>query len=459
MDIAAWLKSLGLQQYERAFRDNAIDGDVLPKLTAEDLKELGVAAVGHRRKLLDGIAALRAQAEPARSAIAAGAEQRQVTVLFADLADYTRLSREIGAEDIHAVLERFFATVDAIVAEHGGHIDKHIGDSVMAVFGAPIAHGNDTDRAVRAALAIRDAMPNLATSASRAIAVHIGVACGQVVASETGGLHREYTVTGDSVNLASRLTDAARAGEILVSERVHDELYGRLEAEAIGAVRIKGFDRPVGAWRLVAMSAHPPDHRSFVDRRAEVRQFQAALQACREAGIGQMVRVRGEAGIGKTRLIEEFQRLAREGGFACHTGLVLDFGTGAGRDAIRILVRSILGLAISSDLAATRAAAEAALRDNLVECDEAVFLNDFLDLPQPVELRSALRCHDQHDAHRGQAAHACPVSRTGEPRAAAGPLRRGPALGGEANAGLPRRAREGRRDMPARPCDDDANRG
>ena len=260
----------------------------------------------------------------------------------------------------------------------------------MAVFGAPVAHGNDAERAVRAALAIRDAMPELTASSACDLAVHVGVACGKVVASDTGSAgHREYTVTGDSVNLASRLTDAATAGEILVSEMVHAELSGRLEAEAVGAVRIKGFDRPVRAWRLVAIGAHPPDRRPLVGRRAEVRQFQAALQACREAGTGQTVHVRGEAGIGKTRLIEEFQRLARDAGFACHTGLVLDFGTGAGRDAIRTLVRSILGLAISSDLATTRAAAEAALRDNLVERDDAVFLNDFLDLPQPVELRSA----------------------------------------------------------------------
>jgi class 3 adenylate cyclase len=258
VDIAAWLKSLGLEQYEHAFRENAIDSDVLPKLTPEDLKDLGITAVGHRRKLLEAIAGLRAPAAEIdgtppriRRPIVTNAERRQVTVLFADLVGYTRLSREIGAEEMHSLLDGFFAVVDGIVTNHGGYIDKHIGDSVMAVFGAPVAHGNDTERAVHAALAIRDAMPGLAASVSRDVAVHIGVACGQVVASGTGSSgHREYTVTGDSVNLASRLTDAAKAGEILVSDMAVEALSGRLQVEAAGTISVKGFDEPVRVWRL-----------------------------------------------------------------------------------------------------------------------------------------------------------------------------------------------------------------
>jgi class 3 adenylate cyclase len=397
VDIAAWLKSLGLEQYEHAFRENAIDADVLPKLTAEDLKDLGITAVGHRRKLLEAIAALRTPApeiDPIplrlRRPIAAEAARRQVTVLFANLVGYTRLSHEIGAEEIHRLLDGFFALVDGIVTDHGGYIDKHIGDSAMAVFGAPVAHGNDTERAVHAALAIRDAMPGLAASFSRDIAVHIGVACGQVVASDTGSSgHRQYTVTGDSVNLASRLTDAAKAGEILISDMVLKMLSGRLRVEPIGAVCVRGLDEPVRVWRLAGLCPPPSDHRPLVDRKIELRQFAAALQACRETATGQVVHVRGEAGIGKTRLAEEFQRLAREVGFACHTGLVLDFGTGTGRDAIRALVRSILGLEVSSDVTAARGAAEAALGAGLVDRHDAVFLNDLLDLPQLTEQRVA----------------------------------------------------------------------
>jgi class 3 adenylate cyclase len=137
-------------------------------------------------------------------------ERRQVTVLFADLADYTKLTDELDAEEVHALLARFFGLVDGIVEGYGGSIDKHIGDCVMALFGAPIAHGNDPERAVRAALDIQRRMPALAAELDRPIGAHIGVASGQVVASRTGSASRQdYTVTGDSVNLASRLTDRA----------------------------------------------------------------------------------------------------------------------------------------------------------------------------------------------------------------------------------------------------------
>ena len=170
MDLSAWLHGLGLGQYEQAFRQNAIDLEVLPRLTADDLKELGVIAVGHRRKLLDAIAALRESASPgsddpqdgkvpSASLVDPTGERRQVTVLFADLAGYTAWGQQLDAEEVHALLEHFFDRTDRIIQEHGGRIDKHIGDCVMGVFGAPIAHADDAEQAARAALAIRDAIP------------------------------------------------------------------------------------------------------------------------------------------------------------------------------------------------------------------------------------------------------------------------------------------------------------
>ena len=150
MEIAAWLRSLGLEQYTSVFRDNAVDADVLPQLTEEHLKELGVP-LGHRLKLLKAITALqtgaaqeKASVEPAASIAAFEGQRRQVTVLFADLSGYTKLSREVDAEEVHALLEQFFDLVDRLALEHGGHIDKHIGDCAMAVFVAPISHVYDT---------------------------------------------------------------------------------------------------------------------------------------------------------------------------------------------------------------------------------------------------------------------------------------------------------------------------
>jgi class 3 adenylate cyclase len=155
------------------------------------------------------------------------AERRQVTVLFADLAGYAKLADELDAEEVHALLGSFFDLADASVANHGGIVDKHVGDCVMAVFGAPVAHGNDPERCVRAALDIGRRVPVLAAELGRSIGVHIGIASGEVMASGTGSArHLEYTVTGDSVNLASRLTDKAATGEILISDSVHRALAG-----------------------------------------------------------------------------------------------------------------------------------------------------------------------------------------------------------------------------------------
>jgi class 3 adenylate cyclase len=245
-DLAAWLHQLGLERYEETFRANDIDPDVLPELSDADLKKLGVS-LGHRRKLLKAIADLRAGAanlpEPSsRSAPEISGERRQVSVLFCDLAGYTALSRELDAEEVHALLERYFDRVDGLIQRFGGAIDKHIGDCAMAVFGAPVAYGNDAERAARAALAIQDAVPALSAELGRTIAVHIGIAAGQVVASRSGSAaHSEYTVTWDSVNLASRLTSEAASGTILISDLVRRMLPPRFACREAGTLVVKGL--------------------------------------------------------------------------------------------------------------------------------------------------------------------------------------------------------------------------
>ena len=296
--------------------------------------------------------------------------------------------------------------VDGIVEGYGGSIDKHIGDCVMALFGAPVAHGNDPERAVRAALDIQRRMPALAAELGLQIGAHIGVASGQVVASRTGSASRQdYTVTGDSVNLASRLTDRAATGETLISEAVHRTLGYRLECAAVGELEVKGFAKPVSCWQLLGLrESAPSDRQRFVGRRAELQQFEAVLGACCGSSRGQVVYVRGEAGIGKTRLVAEFQRLAAEQGFACHCGLVLDFGAGTGQDAIRSIVRSLLGLSSTSDPVTVEAAAERAVADGLTASERRVYLNDLLDLPQPQGLRAVYDAMDNATRNRGKRA-------------------------------------------------------
>ena len=419
MDVAAWLNGLGLGQYEQAFRENDIDAEVIADLTADDLIRVGITSVGHRRKLLAAITVLRHGMTPASppdpgapvaiprvSSPLPEAERRQVTVLFADLAGYTKLAGELDAEEVHALLGSFFDLADTSVANHGGTVDKHIGDCVMAVFGAPVAYGNDAERCIRAALDIGRRMPGLAAELGRPVDVHIGIASGEVVASGTGSArHLEYTVTGESVNLASRLTDEAAAGEILISDAVHRALAERVDCSAIGELAIKGLAKPVKAWRLRALREPVRSGRqTFVGRRRELRQLEAALAQCRDTGRGLVIDIRGEAGIGKTRLLEQFRIKAEGKNFACHSGLVLDFGMGSGQDAIRSLVRSLLGLSGESSRDEIAAAAEKALDDGMLPHDQRVYLNDLLDLPQPTELRTLYDAMDNAARNRGKRA-------------------------------------------------------
>jgi len=395
MDIRMWLDGLGLDQYAEAFAQNDIDAETLHELTGDDLKELGVASLGHRKKLLGAIAGLshadnKVAETPAAASILEG-ERRQVTVLFADLAGYTKMSSELGAEETHALLNHYFEAVDGIVEGYGGTIDKHIGDAVMAVFGAPIAHDNDPLRCVRAAFDIQRTMTKLSDEVGYPLRSHIGIASGVVVASGTGSdAHREYTVTGDSVNLASRLVALGNAGETIVSDAVWHAVGDHVDGDSLGEVEVKGVGQHVHAWRVKKLRGVTAEmmRSAFVGRRSELRQFSGLLESCRETGQGETVVVRGEAGIGKTRLVEEFTAIAKDQGFVGHRGLVLNFGVGKGQDAIRSLVRSLLDVPLDGDETKRQAAADQAVAKGALASDHRVLLNDLLDLPQPVELRA-----------------------------------------------------------------------
>ena len=212
MDVGAWLRNLGLEQYEAALRDNSVDADVLPRLTGEDLKELGIASVGHRRKLLDAISELRsatpatagpetpisprppASPGPARvSEIAA--ERRPITVMFCDLVGSTSLAAKLDAEDWRNLVNAYLDEASAAVTGLGGHVLKKLGDGLMALFGYPQAQENDAERAVRAALAIQRALADLnarnARSGAPELSARIGIECGSVVVdAERRGVRR-----------------------------------------------------------------------------------------------------------------------------------------------------------------------------------------------------------------------------------------------------------------------------
>ena len=178
MEVAAWLKSLGLEQYAQAFADNDVDFGVLAQLTDADLKELGVGSLGHRKRLLTAIAARGTTAAtiPKPTTGAPSGERRQVTILFADLCGFTALSQSLDPEELHDLVGRYTKLVDGIINDYGGTVDKHIGDAVMALFGAPRAHDDDPLRAARAALDIHAALARLSESVGRLLQAHVGVA-------------------------------------------------------------------------------------------------------------------------------------------------------------------------------------------------------------------------------------------------------------------------------------------
>jgi class 3 adenylate cyclase len=255
-------------------------------------------------------------------------DRRPVTVLFCDLVGYTRLSSMLDPEDVHALLQRFFALVDASVDRFGGTIDKHIGDEVMALFGVPLAHGNDAERAVRAALEIQASVPALASGLPSPLAVHIGIATGEVIASSVGSQHhRGYTVTGEAANVAARLLDRASGGETFVSDAVYRATSHVVSYEAVGSLTLKGVEHAVEAWRPTELRNTGRDTSVLVGRRSELGQLRAVLDACINGSSGAAVLIRGEAGIGKTRLMDELQSIAGGSGMTCTAGFVLDFGT------------------------------------------------------------------------------------------------------------------------------------
>jgi class 3 adenylate cyclase/tetratricopeptide (TPR) repeat protein len=332
--------------------------------------------------------------EPARADEDEG-DRRPVTVLFCDLVGYTRLSSALDPEDVRALLKRFFALVDATVDRFGGTIDKHIGDAAMALFGAPLARGNDAERAIRAALEIQASVPALASGLPSALAVHIGIATGEVIASSLGSSHhREYTVTGEAANIAARLLDRAGAGEILVSDVVCEATKHVVAFESAGFLTLKGVGRPVEAWRPVGMKSSAPEPPALVGRRSELGQLRAILNACVEGTSGMSVLIRGEAGIGKTRLVDELQSIATESGMTCTSGFVLDFGTARGHGAVRTVVAGLLGLAPGATTDAVEATIAAYLQRSQLPADDVLYLRDLLEIPHTEATRKLYEAMD-----------------------------------------------------------------
>src|SRR6476469_8282508 len=322
MDVMVWLRSLGLGKYEAAFRENDIDETVLPSLTHENLKELGVASFGHRVKLLDAIAALRSDASgktPSGDATTTSsppsphpedrAERRQVTVMFSDLVGSTALSARMDPEDLREVISAYQKCVAETVGRFGGFVAKYMGDGVLVYFGHPQAHEDDAERAVRAGLELVVAVSNLKTHA--ALKTRVGIATGLVVVGDLigSGASQEQAIVGDTPNLAARLQGVAEPNSVVVAESTRKLLGSLFELEDLGPQELKGTSEPVRAWAAVRPASvegrfeamHASGLTDLVGREEELdlllRRWSKA-----KTGEGQVILLSGEAGIGKSRL-------------------------------------------------------------------------------------------------------------------------------------------------------------
>ncbi len=336
MDVAAWLRGLGLERYDQAFRDNEIDAEVLRELTADDLKDLGVNLVGHRRKLLAAIAALRPDLPSSGSPIAstelvqpgqnAGvgtgeAERRQLTVMFCDLVGSTALSARLDPEELREVIGAYHRCVAEAVRRFDGFVAKYMGDGVLSYFGYPRAHEDDAERAVRAGLAVVEAVGGIA--AADPLEVRIGIATGLVVVGDLvgEGASQEQAVVGETPNLAARLQALAEPGSVLIAPATRRLLGDRFRLQALGRHEVKGLAGPVEAWAVEGVSGSEGRFDAvrsgrltgFVGREHELGLLMERWSLAQD-GEGQVVLLSGEPGIGKSRILNELRaRLETQG--------------------------------------------------------------------------------------------------------------------------------------------------
>src|SRR5215472_1972336 len=333
MDIVVWLRSIGLGKYEAVFRENDIDETVLPSLTHENLKELGVASFGHRVKLLDAIAALRSDAsdrgpsselKTAPAATTASpkdrAERRQVTVMFSDLVGSTALSARMDPEDLREVISAYQQCVAVTVDRFGGFVAQYMGDGVLVYFGYPEAREDDAERAVRAGLELVAAVSDLKTRAT--LQTRVGTSTGLVVVGDLigSGASQQQAIVGETPNLAARLQSIAEPNSVVIAESTRKLVGNLFELENLGAKDLKGIAEPVRAWAALRPASiesrfealHASGITELVGREEELELLLRRWSKAR-SGEGQVVLLSGEPGIGKSRLTAALlERVATE---------------------------------------------------------------------------------------------------------------------------------------------------
>src|SRR5262252_2296676 len=318
IDAAEWLASIGLGEYAQRFAENGIELSTVRDLTEQDLKDLGVL-LGHRRKMLRAIAEFDEAApvpaetttEPVRPQ---EAERRHLTVMFCDLVGSTALSARLDPEDMRTLIGEYHSCITEVINRYQGIIARYMGDGVLVYFGYPQAHEDDAEQAVRAGLALVDAVGQL--QAPEPLRVRVGIGTGQVVVVDliTSGEGQERGVVGETPNLAARLQTLAEPSTVVIGPQTRRLLGDLFECRDLGAVEVKGFPEPVHAYQVLRESAiesrfealHGATLTPLVGREEEIgvllRQWHRA-----KSGEGRVVLLSGEPGIGKSRITATLQ--------------------------------------------------------------------------------------------------------------------------------------------------------
>jgi class 3 adenylate cyclase len=334
VDVGEWLKSLGLEQYEAAFRENGVDAEVLPTLTGEELKDIGVSLIRHRRRLLEAIAKLQNNdgtpsqtvrpsgdhpaSIPATDAASHAGERRQLTVMFCDLVGSTALSEKLDPEELRDLLHAYRTLCGDVIARYDGFVARYVGDGILTYFGWPAAHEDDAERGVRAALEIVETVRRASTT--EVLSVRIGIATGPVVVSEPAGAGDQ--AVGSTPNLAARLQGLAAADQIVIAASTRRLIGNAFDLSNLGERDLKGIAEPVHAWRVehvaVTESRFDAHHTAIgltplVGRDEEVDLLLRRWSQAQD-GEGQAVLLGGEPGIGKSRILNVLrERLEAQG--------------------------------------------------------------------------------------------------------------------------------------------------